>query len=84
MYKILFAEVVRKQQKNVPGKDLEKVKKIITDLQDNPRPKACKKLSGGMHEYRVRYGNWRVLYSVDDKSRTVIVYGILHRKDAYR
>lgn len=84
MYKILFAEVVRKQQRNIPGKDFEKIKRVIVDLQTNPRPVACKKLVGGANEYRVRYGYWRVLYSIDDKNKTVVVYGILHRKEAYR
>lgn len=84
MYQILFAEVVRKQQGKIPKKDLEKIKVLILSLQDNPRPFKCKKLAGGDREYRIRYGDWRILYSIDDPKKKVIIYGILNRKEAYR
>jgi mRNA interferase RelE/StbE len=48
-----------------------------------PRPPGCRKLSGSDH-YRVRVGTWRVVYSVDDDSRTVLVVKVGHRKDVYR
>ncbi|OGQ05731.1 MAG: hypothetical protein A2W61_06055 [Deltaproteobacteria bacterium RIFCSPLOWO2_01_44_7] len=84
MYEILFSEVVSKQQARIPKKDLEKIKKLLLNLRENPRPLKCKKLVGGEQEYRIRYRNWRVLYSVDDFKKQVIVYGILDRKEAYR
>jgi len=77
MYSILFAEVVRKQQAKVPKKDLDKIKKLLLALQENPRPWKCKKLAGGDQEYRIRYRDWRILYSVDDAQRQIIIYGIL-------
>lgn len=84
MYKILFAEVVKKQQKALPQKDLAVMKDLILALTENPRPPRCKKLAGGNAEYRIRYRDYRILYSVDDKTQQVIVYGILHRREAYR
>lgn len=84
VYKILFSEVVKKQKKQIPKRDLFKIENIILSLQDNPRPIKCKKLVGGDQDYRLRYGDWRVLYSIDDRQKTVIVYGILNRKEAYR
>ncbi len=84
MYELLFAEVVSKQQKTIPKKDLEKIKMILSTLKENPRPFKCKKLAGGTQEYRIRYGDWRVLYSIDDLHKRIVVYGILNRKEAYR
>lgn len=54
----------------------------IDELAENPRPPGVKKLHGG--GYRVRVGTYRVVYDVDDEARTVTVYRIKHRKDAYR
>ncbi len=84
MYELLFAEIVAKQQKAIPKKDLEKIKMLLLSLKENPRPFKCKKLVGGEQEYRIRYGDWRILYSIDDARKRVIVYGILNRKEAYR
>jgi mRNA interferase RelE/StbE len=84
MYELLFAEVVKKQQSTVPKKDMGKIKALILGLAENPRPLKCKKLSGSDNAYRVRQGVWRVLYEVDDRKKQVVVYGILHRKEAYR
>ena len=84
MYELLFAEGVARQQKKIPKKDLGKIKNILVGLRSNPRPFKCKKLMGGENEYRIRYRNWRILYSIDDPHQRVIVYGILDRKEAYR
>ena len=48
-----------------------------------PRPPGCVKLSGS-DRYRVRCGTWRIIYSVDDDRRTVLVVKVGHRKDVYR
>lgn len=84
MYELLFSEVVAKQQAGIPKKDLEKIKMIALALRDNPRPFKCKKLVGGQQDYRIRYRDWRILYSIDDKAKRIVVYGILNRKEAYR
>lgn len=84
MYEILFSEVIKKQQKKIPKKDLERIKVLVVALKENPRPWKCKKLVGGENEYRIRYGDWRILYSIRESSKRVVVYGILNRKEAYR
>jgi mRNA interferase RelE/StbE len=55
----------------------------ITALSDNPRPSGAAKLVN-RPEWRVRVGNYRVLYQVDDKSKTVTIASISHRRDVYR
>ena len=55
----------------------------IQALADNPRPPGCKRLAGG-DQYRIRRGAYRVVYSIEDERRMVLVVKIGHRKDVYR
>ena len=55
----------------------------INALADNPRPPGCEKL-GGREGYRIRVGEWRTIYRVDDKQRRVDVVRVAHRRDVYR
>jgi mRNA interferase RelE/StbE len=59
---------------------IEKIKSLAAQ----PRPSGSEKLSGRQNLYRVRQGNYRVIYSVDDKSRVVDVVKVGHRGDVYR
>lgn len=84
LYVIKFASIVAKQVGVLSKKDAEKIKMLISELQNNPRPFSAKKLVGGDCEYRIRYRDWRILYTVDDAQKQITVYGVLHRKEAYR
>ena len=55
----------------------------IQALADNPRPLGCKRLAGG-GQYRIRRGAYRVVYSIEDERRIVLVVKIGHRRDVYR
>lgn len=59
---------------------IEKIKSLAT----HPRPSGSEKLAGRSNLYRVRQGNYRVIYSVDDQSRVVDVVKVGHRRDVYR
>jgi mRNA interferase RelE/StbE len=63
-------------------------KRIISkalSLEENPRPpRISRSLEKPLHGYRLRVGQWRVLYTVDDKNRTVMIYAVRHRREAYR
>ncbi len=52
-------------------------------LAENPRPDGAKKLKGETG-YRIRVGNYRVLYEIDDAAQLVIIYRVKHRRDVYR
>jgi mRNA interferase RelE/StbE len=56
----------------------------IEKLADNPRPSGCKKLRGGANEWRIRIGDYRVVYTIEDNTKTVDVTRIAHRKEAYK
>jgi len=61
-----------------------KVRATINRLSENPRPKGCKKLKGSDNDYRIRLGNYRIIYTIADYILIVTVIKIAHRKDAYR
>jgi mRNA interferase RelE/StbE len=56
----------------------------IDELEYNPRPSGCRKLHDFENKYRIRVGDYRILYSINDKDKNVIVHRIIHRREAYR
>jgi mRNA interferase RelE/StbE len=60
-----------------------RIDKRILGLADNPRPQGCRKLRGQKDIWRIRSGDCRVLYSVQDAKKTVSVLHIAHRRDVY-
>jgi len=66
------------------GKILSRFEEVILGLYDEPRPHNCKKLSGGGSRWRIRVGDYRILYEIDDAQKIVKVYRIAHRREAYR
>jgi mRNA interferase RelE/StbE len=58
--------------------------RAIERLATNPRPKGCRKLEGADNLWRIRVGDYRVIYSVDDARRIVDIIAIRHRSEAYR
>ena len=82
-YEIFFKESVWKDIKKIPKGDLKKIIARIEKLADDPRPLGSEKLTGE-ELYRVRQGNYRILYSIQDNELTVWVIKIGHRKDVYR
>ncbi|MCB9091308.1 MAG: type II toxin-antitoxin system RelE/ParE family toxin [Halobacteriovoraceae bacterium] len=83
-YKLKISSSVEKSLKKIPKKDLKKVVELIQTLAIQPYPIGCRKLSGEEYVYRVRQGNYRVIYEVQDKQLIVLVLKIGHRKDIYR
>jgi len=82
-YRIEIKKSAIKELNTIPRKDLKKIVLKINSLSDDPRPKGCIKLSG-LERYRIRQGNYRILYSIEDKILAVYVVKIRHRKEIYR
>jgi len=72
----------QKDLDNFRGKIFQQIKQEILSLSKNPRPSGCLKLTAE-DGYRLRSGNYRILYRVDDKEKIVYLYRIKHRKEAY-
>lgn len=56
----------------------------IQRLSSDPRPPRCEKLSGSVSSYRIRVGDYRILYEVDDNDRLITIFRVRHRRDAYQ
>jgi mRNA interferase RelE/StbE len=82
-YSIFFKDSVQKDFDGIPKKDLRKILSRIKVLEVDPRPQGCEKLTGE-DRYRLRQGQYRILYSVEDDKHTVTVVKVGHRKDIYR
>ena len=83
MYKILLLPQAQKDMDNLPHKIFEQIKNKILQLSDNPRPFGYLKLTAE-EGYRIRAGNYRILYRIDDKDKKIFLYRIKHRKEAYK
>jgi len=83
-YSVRIKNTARKELEDIGTKaDRRKITKRILSLADNPRPEGSMKLSG-RNRYRLRQGNYRILYTVEDRVLVVQVIKIGHRKDVYR
>ena len=79
-YEIFFKKSVEKDLKTVPKNILSKIIKRIAELAANPRPQGSEKLTG-QDRYRLRQGNYRIVYSIQDYELTIWVIRVGHRKD---
>jgi mRNA interferase RelE/StbE len=82
-YSLLLKPSALKELEAFPLKDRRRIVTRIEGLAADPRPHSCEKLSG-LEQYRVRQGDYRVIYSVDDEARTVVIVKVGHRRDVYR
>ena len=82
-YRIEVKKSVIKELEAIPRKDLSRIIEKVQSLADNPRPEGSKKLSAE-EKYRIRQGNYRILYTIEDDLLAVYIVKVAHRKDAYR
>lgn len=84
-YTIKFDRKVKKDFKSIPAQDIKRIKSAIKDLGNNPRPDGCTKLKGDKRDYyRIRVGNYRVVYYIEDDILLVLVVRVSHRQDVYQ
>ncbi|MDP2646442.1 MAG: type II toxin-antitoxin system RelE/ParE family toxin [Desulfobacterales bacterium] len=79
-YKIIIEKKASKEATFIPQKDRIAIDKKILALSVNPRPQASKKLTE-KDGYRIRVGNYRILYTIDDEAKMVVIYRIKTRSE---
>ena len=82
-YAVTFSRSARKQLEKLPASLVERIFPKIESLANNPRPSGCKKLKGGHQEWRIRVGDYRAVYTIDDARRSVEITRIRHRSEIY-
>ena len=83
-YAVTLARSARKELQALDRAVATRVLKRIEALAKSPRPSGCKKLEGAENLWRIRVGDWRVVYSIDDSALVIDISVIRHRRDVYR
>ena len=84
MYEIYIERTAEKDIKNLQKEKQDDVIAQIKALSMTPRPLGCKKLAGSRNDWRIRTGDYRILYEIDDMVKIVRVMKVRHRREAYR
>ena len=82
-YKISIKKSAVKELETVPKEYLSKIISRIRSLSESPRPSGSQKLSA-KEQYRLRQGDYRIIYAIEDDEKTVQIVKIGHRRDVYR
>jgi mRNA interferase RelE/StbE len=83
-YRVEIARSAAKDLREIDRKWIPRIVAAIETLESDPRPAGCKKLVGSDHTYRLRIGDYRVVYDIHDATLIVLVVRIRHRRDVYR
>lgn len=82
-YTVVLTQTAEKELHKLPLRMIEKIVDALKSLEENPRPLGCKKLKGYKNLWRVRVGDYWIIYSVDDIILLVDIREVGHRKDIY-
>ena len=82
-YSITFARSARKELESLDATRVQRIFPGIESLAKEPRPKGCRKLRGERDVWRIRVGDYRVIYAVHHDRRAVDIIAVRHRSDAY-
>ena len=83
-YSIVYKPSVEKDLRSLPRSTVARLIKQIDTLRDNPISRYSVKLTGSKGLYRIRVGNYRVVYGVDQDAKQVTIHCVRHRRDVYR
>ncbi|NBB86922.1 MAG: type II toxin-antitoxin system RelE/ParE family toxin [Bacteroidetes bacterium] len=84
MYEVRITKAAKKEYLKLPPGIRQRVRPAIDALAEDPRPPGCHKLSGTECTYRIRVGDYRVIYDVYDGRLLVLIIRVRHRSEAYR
>jgi mRNA interferase RelE/StbE len=83
-YQVFFNPAAKRDLEKPDKTTLRKIRSKTITLSENPRPQGAKKIKEKKDHYRLRMGDYRILYKIKDRDQKVIIVRILHRKDVYR
>ncbi len=84
MYNVLLERAAEKDLSRLSAQGHDRISATIQGLARDPRPPGCRKLVGSEHDWRVRVGDYRVIYEIADVVRVVRVHRVRHRREVYR
>jgi mRNA interferase RelE/StbE len=84
LYRVDVERAASKEIAKLHPEIRRRILQALVALENDPRPPGCQKLKGNDDLYRIRVGDYRIVYSVDDDGRIIIVLVAAHRRDVYR
>jgi len=84
VYEVYLERAAERDLRRLPVETFRRIVPRIRALAENPRPPGCRKLTGSENDWRIRIGDYRVIYEVDEGEKAVRVFRIRHRREAYR
>jgi mRNA interferase RelE/StbE len=82
-YSVVIKSSAQKELDALDDAVFSRIDRRILALAENPRPAGCKKLKGYKDQWRIRIGNWRVVYFIDDSAKRVSISRVAHRREVY-
>jgi mRNA interferase RelE/StbE len=83
MYRLIIKRSAERDLLRLPRTILLRINEHILTLRDEPRPPGTRKLQGNLEGWRIRVGDYRVIYQIDDEHQTVTIVRVRHRSDVY-
>ena len=83
-YQVLLRPAAERQRRRLDDRTRRRINQALLSLEDAPRPPGTVKLRNAENEWRVRVGDYRILYEIDEDERLVIILSVKHRREAYR
>jgi mRNA interferase RelE/StbE len=84
VYEVHLERAAENDLKRLPTTTFHRIILQIKPLAENPRPSGCRKLTGSKNDWRIRIGDYRVFYEIDEKARAVRIMRVRHRREVYR
>jgi mRNA interferase RelE/StbE len=84
VYEVYLERAAENDLKRLPTTTFHRIISQIRALAENPRPSGCRKLAGLKNDWRIRIGDHRVLYEIDEKVKAVRIMRVRHRREVYR
>ena len=84
MYEVLIERTAERDLQSLPHSIFNRIVPCIRALAGNPRPSGCHKLTGSRNDWRIRIGDYRVVYDIDDARKRVRIFRVRHRREVYR
>ena len=84
MYEVLLERRAQRDIKKLPADVFHRIIPSIRALAEDPKPPGCRKITGSKNDWRIRIGEYRVIYEIDEHAEAVKVMRIRHRKEVYK
>ena len=83
MYRLIIKRSAERDLRHLPRPVFLRLNQRIVSLRDDPHPPGSRKLKGALEGWRIRVGDYRVIYQIDQESQTITVVRVRHRRDVY-